>query len=255
MATADQTAIHSLRQALTRFGGQPAVPAEPAVPTLATGWPAVDRLLGGGLPAGRLTEVVGARSSGKASFAFAAAANAMASPGQLVAWIDAPGELYPPAAAASGVVLDRLMIVRPGSAQDAAGLVLARAGEIVARSRAFSLLVLDLPLGGRLIERAATRLRAAAHEAGLPVVVLGDRRGAVPHAHCQLESRSRQEAGQRRIELTLHRGGAGAPGETAGHALAAPGLADFRPAAQARELARVADAIRPVRLPPRRMPR
>src|SRR6266508_1526016 len=89
---------------------------QPELPfaTVPSGWEDVDALLGGGLPRGRLSEIAGARSSGKTSLALASAARAGAAK-QLVAWIDGPGELYPPVAAAQGVDLERLLIVKSGA--------------------------------------------------------------------------------------------------------------------------------------------
>src|SRR5688572_18345584 len=68
-----------------------------------TGLAAIDgELLGGGFPRGRVAEVAGARSSGKSPLSLQAAARATPA-ARLVAWFDAPLQLYPPAAAALGV--------------------------------------------------------------------------------------------------------------------------------------------------------
>src|SRR5262245_5227193 len=127
-----------------------AAPPAPAGPPLATGSAAVDMLIGGGLPRGRLVEMAGPWSSGKTALALAAAARVTAQ-GGLVAYIDARRELYPPAAAQLGVDLERLLVVRPPPAAAA----IARAGEIVARSRAFALVLLDFPEGQQLEDAAA----------------------------------------------------------------------------------------------------
>jgi hypothetical protein len=248
---ASRPSIAELKLAIAKVSGTPVV--ESAAPPLTTGWREVDRLLGGGLPRGRTSEASGARSSGKASLALAATASATTA-GQLVAWIDGAGELWPPAAAAAGVDLARLLLVRlPG----APAVDLARAGEIAARSRAFPLVVVDLP-AGVLTERAANRLRAAAHEAGVAVLVLTGRRGALPQAHCQLELAAQPgawastgDAGQRRFAVTLHKGGV-APGERAVVACGQPERARYRDEAAQLELAAVAEAITPVRVPRRR---
>src|SRR5262249_59700210 len=84
----------------------------PVVETLPTGCAALDQALGGGLPRGRLVELSGAWSSGKGSLALSAAARVTASR-RLCAYVDARAELYPPSAAALGVDLVRLLVVRP----------------------------------------------------------------------------------------------------------------------------------------------
>jgi hypothetical protein len=216
--------------------------------TTSSGWPEVDALLGGGLPRGRLSEIVGLRSSGKTSLALASAARATSAQ-QLVAWVDGPGELYPPVAAAQGVDLERLLIVKsggkPGQKEDA-GLAAARAGEIVARSRAFGLVVLDMSERAGFPERAASRLRAAAHDAGIAVIALVERRGALPHAHCQLDVRALGgDAAHRRFEVTLVRGGA-QPGAKVVVAQGAPASASFRDPQVTAELQQAAQAIRPL---------
>src|SRR5512147_2512179 len=78
----------------------------------ATGLPEVDALLpGGGFPRGALSEIAGGPGSGKTALCLAAMARAMRGEG-LGAFVDGRGELYPPAAAALGVDLGRLLVVR-----------------------------------------------------------------------------------------------------------------------------------------------
>src|SRR6478735_1267163 len=76
---------------------------------------ALDRALGGGLPRGRITELVGARSSGRMSLVVGALA-ATQRTGELVALIDAGDAFDPRSAAACGVVLARTLWVRPRDA-------------------------------------------------------------------------------------------------------------------------------------------
>ena len=63
--------LAALRSLTTRLGGRVhlGVPEGGAagLPALATGWSALDGLLGGGLPRGRVTDLVGPASSGKLS--------------------------------------------------------------------------------------------------------------------------------------------------------------------------------------------
>jgi recombination protein RecA len=240
-ASTERPSIAELKLAIAARAPSPQT--ELPFATLASGWAEVDAVLGGGLPRGRLSEIAGARSSGKASLALATAARASAAK-QLVAWIDGPGELYPPVAAAQGVDLERLLIVRTGSD----GLAAARAGEIVARSRAFGLVVMDVGERGSFPERAAARLRAAAFESGVTVVALVTRRGALPHAHCQLEvaGLSGDPAALRRFQVTVVRGGV-QPGARVVVGQGSPSLASFREAPVEAELEAAAEAIRPLR--------
>ena len=76
------------------------------------GRPEVDAVLpGGGFPRGALSELAGGPASGKTAVALSLLA--ALGPEDLFAWVDARGELYPPAAAALGVDLARLLLVRP----------------------------------------------------------------------------------------------------------------------------------------------
>lgn len=245
MERAGLTAISDLKIALSRVGGEPIVTTATA-PPVATGWPAVDALLGGGLPRGRVAEIVGAPSSGKATLALAAAAGATAA-GQLVAWVDARRELYPPSAAALGVELERLLVVRCPPEPAA----VARAGEIVARSRAFALIVLDLPDGLRFSDGVATRLRAAAHDAGVAICALATARGAVAHAALRLQvTTAPASPSLRRVTFLLDKGGAAPPGTRADVALGRAVLGAFRDPADEAILREAAEAVTPA--PPRR---
>lgn len=239
--------IAELKAALT-----PLPSSAPRGAPIPTGWPAVDALLGGGLPAGRLAELVGGRSSGKASLALRAAAAVTTAPGpRLAAWVDARRELYPPSAAALGVALERLLIVTPAATAPAAtvdALAVARAGEILAKSRAFALIVLDLPDHVRLGEALATRLRQAAHESGAAIVALAGAPNAVPHAALRLHAAASHEgpAALRRVAFTLAKGGAAPPGGRAEVSLGHAGADAFRPAAHREALEAAAAAIVPV---------
>jgi recombination protein RecA len=196
--------LEQLREALQRVTGPPMREAH-----LPTGWAGVDAFLGGGLPRGRLVEISGAWSSGKTALALSTGARATAG-GYLVAYVDARRELYPPSAAAIGVALDRLLVVRPPAQPGA----IARAGEIITRSRAFPLVLLDLPDDERLGEPSAGRLRAAAHAAGAAVVVLAGSGGAVASPAVRLEVAPRGEDGRRHLTVTLRKGGTAAPGSS-----------------------------------------
>ncbi len=128
------------------------------------GLPAIDALLPGGFPCGAISELRGGRASGKTIVALSLLAGLER--GALAAWIDVRGELYPPAAAALGVELDRLLIVRPpGGARGGAGLW---AAEALLGSGAFAAVVMDDPEGppSRGAEVGLRRLVAAAEQGG-----------------------------------------------------------------------------------------
>ena len=193
------TVLDSLREKLAQTSAR-SRPAPGEGTPLPTGCAPLDRVLGGGLPRGRLVEVTGAWSSGKATLALTAAARLTAMR-RLAVYVDARGELYPPAAAALGVDLGRLLVVRPDCRQ-ASGA--ARAGEIAARSGAFALVILDLREDDVIDAAAAGRLRAAAAGGGAVVLALASRPGALAQAPFKLET----AAGV----VTLRKGGAAAPG-------------------------------------------
>jgi len=132
---------------------------------LACGLEGVDALLPGGFPCGALSELRGGPSSGKTAVALSAMARLPR--GALAAFIDGRGELYPPAAAALGVDLGRLLIVRPPGGE--AGLRLALwAAEALLGSGAFAAVAIDAPRARpfRGAEVALRRLVTAAELGG-----------------------------------------------------------------------------------------
>jgi RecA/RadA recombinase len=77
----------------------------------ATGIAEADAVLDGGIPRGGLTEISGAASTGRTSFALSIISGITRS-GAACAWVDVHDALSPESAAASGVVLDRLLWLR-----------------------------------------------------------------------------------------------------------------------------------------------
>jgi len=128
----------------------------------------LDAALGGGFPRGAISTLEGAPGSGRSAVAARLLATATAN-GGLAAIVelerDVEGAWYPPALAAAGVDLDRLLIVR---AQDGAGA--ARAIDILARAAAFGVIVMPT-LGLRAA--AWTRLASLTHRANAVLVALG----------------------------------------------------------------------------------
>ncbi len=84
-------------------------------PMMPTGIDSVDELLGGGLPVGALTEMIGAECTGRTSLALSFAAQ-ITRVEKVCAWVDVSNALSPESAAACGVDLARLLWVRCGVA-------------------------------------------------------------------------------------------------------------------------------------------
>lgn len=135
---------------------------------ISTGFPALDAVLGpSGLPVEASVVVRGGPSSGKTTLALRCAAEAQSS-GDIVAWLDLGRAFDPVEAAARGVDLRWLLVMRPADVQE--GLNLAGA---LLSGRCVGLLVVDLParLRGRLDDQLR-RLVAHARRVGARLVVL-----------------------------------------------------------------------------------
>ena len=145
-------------------------PPAPSAPAIPTGIAALDLVLpGGGLPRGRLTEIVGSTGSGKTTLVRAVVETTVAGRGW-VAVIDAQRTLdardWVHLGADNGV-----WIIRPHDATRAAWCA-----DILLRSGAFALVVLDG--APTLTKSAAVRLTRLARDGGAALVMLGDRAGA-----------------------------------------------------------------------------
>lgn len=191
--------LSRLRDEIRRIERRPARRAG----ALPCGLAAVDALLPGGFPCGALTELRGGPASGKTAVALATVAGLPR--GALAAWVDGRRELYPPAAAALGVDLSRLLIVRP-PAGEAGGRLALWAAEVLLGSGAFAAVALDVPLerGGRGLDPALRRLVTAAEQGGAAGLWLSPERGSVsgtvrPPASLRLEVRTEVRGGARRI--------------------------------------------------------
>ena len=142
-------------------------PPAPVAPGLPTGLAPLDAALGGGLPRGRLTEVVGAaaRGSGRTTLLRRIVEETIAAAGW-VAYIDAARTLAPRDWAHLGAH-DGLWVIRPRDPARAAWCA-----DVLLRSGAFALVVLDS--GPPLPKAVAVRLTRLAREASAAFVVTRD---------------------------------------------------------------------------------
>jgi hypothetical protein len=145
-----------------------AIPIESTPPP---GWDreGIDGLLGL-FPPGRLSEIVGPRSSGGSSLLLALIARVTASEGQ-VALVDGVDALDPASAAAAGADLSALLWVRCGGRLRVA----LGAADLLARCPGFSLVVLDLDELGPVPGSAHVRLQRAVEGSDTVLIVRSTR--------------------------------------------------------------------------------
>jgi len=130
-----------------------------------TGLDALDALLGGGLPRGALTEIIGRPSAGRTTLA-STLLRAVTARHDLAACIDLQNAFDAPHAESAGIDLARILWIRPRSARDA-----LRAALYVLDADGFGLVLVDLDDGGApgavpasvwmRLTRAALRTRTA----------------------------------------------------------------------------------------------
>jgi len=119
-----------------RYGPQAvgrAAALPPAPSPIATAFAGLDAILGDGgscpgrsegLPRGRISEIIGAPTSGKVTLAAKILAAAHQEPEALVAWLDLGRTCDPDYLHRCGLDLDRLLIVRPADGVDALAIML-----------------------------------------------------------------------------------------------------------------------------------
>lgn len=152
---------------------------------VATRITALDRLLGGGWPRAALSELIGARSSGRTAVLLASLAAAL-SQGEAAVLIDVGGGLDVRMARRAGFELARLLWVRADLKQALA------AAELVVAAGGFGLVAVDLAdLRSRVPTAAWQRLRRAAERLGTAVL---------------LAATNRVEGAQGACTVTLHSG-------------------------------------------------
>jgi hypothetical protein len=143
------------------------MPREP-VRLLGSGVPELDRLLGGGLPRGDVSEVVGARSSGRTALGYALLA-ASTRGGEVVAIVDLPDALHPPSLDEHRADLGRILWVRPPNLRAA-----LKSTELILDAGGFAAVLLDLdtPLARSLPGHVWPRLRRDARRSDAALIVL-----------------------------------------------------------------------------------
>jgi len=115
---------------------------------LPSGSDSLDRLLGGGFPRGRLSEIFGSASSGRTSLA-CRLLGATTARGEIAALVDSRDRFDPRCARAGGIRLSRVLWVRPHDEREA-----LRCCEILLGTERLGLVVLDLADGLSAIHAA-----------------------------------------------------------------------------------------------------
>jgi hypothetical protein len=187
--------IAQLRSRLEQVIAQPPVAAD----ALPTGFQELDEALGGGIPRGRLTELIGPLGAGTATLV-RGLVGAVLTRGQGVACIDASRTLDP----ADWALLDCafLRVVRPHDAARGAWCA-----DVLLRSGAFTLVVLDH--APPLTRQVALRLVGLARDRDAAFVVAGEGSVSQVGGAVRLEMKRRWGGSSRRrlSELTVLRGG------------------------------------------------
>lgn len=124
-----------------------AVPGHAETAVAGTAVESLDQCLGGGLPRGQLSEIVGPRSSGRTALLLQLLA-AATERGELVAIVDTCDCLDVASVAAAGVALDRLLWIRgrpaPPSLADHAIERAVKALNLVLQARGFGVVAIDV---------------------------------------------------------------------------------------------------------------
>jgi hypothetical protein len=171
---------------------------------LPTGLPELDALLvGRGIPRGRLTEITGAKGSGRTSM-LRTLVTAVATGGRWVAYIDAARTLAPRDWAHAGSEHAPLWIIRPTASARATWCA-----DLLLRSGAFALVVMDgAPPLARVV---AVRLTRLARDVGAAFVVTGEHGGDATGSSVRIRLAARDPARaaspERTTTITLEKGG------------------------------------------------
>ncbi len=167
-------------------------PREP-VRLLGSGVAELDLLLGGGLPRGDVSEIVGPRSSGRTAIACALLAAATRG-GEVVAVVDLPDALHP--TSLEGGCLERVLWVRPPNVRGA-----LKSAELILDAGGFAAVLLDLdtPLARRLPAHVWPRLRRDARRSGAALIVVAPHELAGSFAGVRIALAQQQVLWSRRV--------------------------------------------------------
>lgn len=160
----ESVAVRELERRLRRLSERPPPPGS----TVATGLPALDRILpAGGLPRGRATEWWGVRSAGKTALLRHVLLR-LATSGEAAAVVDADGTLYAPDWEGPADRAPRFWVLRPDSPDEALWCA-----DLLLRSRVFGAVALVFEAGRAhdLGRTDVVRLQRSAAEAGAVLVV------------------------------------------------------------------------------------
>ncbi|MDF1555310.1 MAG: hypothetical protein P1P84_19725 [Deferrisomatales bacterium] len=167
---------------------------------LATSTPAVAAEWSTAALAGRLAELSAAGAAATLTLAFSLVLDAQQR-GEPAVWITTTGSsFFPPDAAAGGVDLDALVVVRVATAPQ-----MFRVADRLARSGGFGLLVLDLGDRAHMPAPAQTRLAALAAHHGLLLLCLTRKDDAAPSLGSLISLRAaavREDRGDGRFACT-----------------------------------------------------
>jgi hypothetical protein len=188
---------------------------------VSTGWATLDRVLNGGICRGSLVELLDSHDGGGAETVAAILTKAACPPpcpppprGEGKGWglivvVDRDGEFYPPALAAWGVPVERLLVVRPENDADALW-----AADQALRSTATAAVWLRRD---RLLSHDFRRLQLSAAEGGgLGLLLRPIRvRGQPTWADVQLAVEPRRSVRGRKLHIEVTRCRGGVPGTAA----------------------------------------
>jgi recombination protein RecA len=119
------------QQAILRRLAHMRVPDAAPAAAFASGFQALDEVLGGGYPRGAMIELFGPAGCGKTTIALQSAARMQAN-GLTIAWIDADHTFNPEYAAGLGLDVTRMPVMRPDTAEEGLEMVrqLAESGAV-----------------------------------------------------------------------------------------------------------------------------
>ncbi len=138
-----------------------------------TGYPSLDKLIGGGIPCGRMTELAGVPTSGMTTLAMKIIAQGQAQ-GRIGILVDTAGVFDPGYGVRCGVQLDGLLLARPANPASALDIL-----QVVADEGGAALVVLDslanalsMANAERALDAALRRLTPALRKSGGTVLAL-----------------------------------------------------------------------------------